>query len=272
VDKFRSDAVEWVGADAFWSGGRYCERHGFRSPHLADASEELEINGVHRAKGNAPSAKVLAQNPLRPPDLIIQTSCISSAGRSARWSLIRDGHRPALHMGSERQRIRAQGRVFDGEIRRANDQVYALFLRNLNIFPPTGLEIGDNFFSLQRKSSEKTPGRKYIGVCAPGRRLKAALIRVYIAFLSSGQVLFEKYGLDADAWMTLVGYFNSLRELGGMKRLVDDDVRTRLRKMADRGLANRTLYTPDTVKELTSGWDRRPFQKFWTYWRAASTR
>ena len=52
--------------------------------------------------------------------------------------------------------------------------------------------------------------------------------------------------------MTLVGYFNSLRELGGMKRLVDDDVRTRLRKMADRGLANRTLYTPDTVKELTS--------------------
>ena len=52
--------------------------------------------------------------------------------------------------------------------------------------------------------------------------------------------------------MTLVGYFNSLRELGGMKRLVDDDVRTRLRKMDERGLANRTLYTPDTVKELTS--------------------
>ena len=89
-------------------------------------------------------------------------------------------------------------------------------------------------------------------MCAPGRRLKAALIRVYVAFLSAGQVLFEKHGLDADPWMTLVGYFNSLRELGGMKRLVDDDVRTRLRKMLDRGLANRTLYTPDTVKELTS--------------------
>src|SRR5271166_3682266 len=65
-------------------------------------------------------------------------------------------------------------------------------------------------------------------------------------------MLFEKYGLHADPWMTLVGYFNSLRELGGMKRLVDDDVRTRLRKMVDRGLANRILYTPDTVKELTS--------------------
>ena len=52
--------------------------------------------------------------------------------------------------------------------------------------------------------------------------------------------------------MTLVGYFNSLRELGGMRRMVDDDVRTRLGKMAERGLAKRILYTPDSVKELTS--------------------
>ena len=39
--------------------------------------------------------------------------------------------------------------------------------------------------------------------------------------------------------MTLVGYFNSMRELGGMRRLVDDDVDTRLRKMDQRGLARR---------------------------------
>ena len=29
--------------------------------------------------------------------------------------------------------------------------------------------------------------------------------------------------------MTLVGYFNSMRELGGMRRVVEDAVRTRLR-------------------------------------------
>jgi len=36
------------------------------------------------------------------------------------------------------------------------------------------------------------------------------------------------YGEAADPWLTAVGYFNSLRELGGMRRLAEDDVRTRV--------------------------------------------
>ena len=51
--------------------------------------------------------------------------------------------------------------------------------------------------------------------------------------------------------MTLVGYFNSIRELGGMRRLVDDDVYTRVRKMDRRGLAKRLL-SPGYLQELTS--------------------
>jgi Helicase conserved C-terminal domain len=253
VDKFAQ--MPWNGAVQMLFGqvDGYCERHGFRSPHLADSSEELAVNGVHRAKGTTPAARVLPQNPLRPPDLIIQDELhLISGPLGTLVGLYETAIDRLCTWEVNGKRIRPKVVCSTATIRRASDQVYGLFLRNLNIFPPTGLEIGDNFFSLQRKSSEETPGRKYIGVCAPGRRLKAALIRVYIAFLSAGQVLFERHGLDADAWMTLVGYFNSLRELGGMKRLVDDDVRTRLRKMESRGLANRTLYTPDTVKELTS--------------------
>ncbi len=49
--------------------------------------------------------------------------------------------------------------------------------------------------------------------------------------------------------MTLVGYFNSMRELGGMRRLVDDDVRVRLQRADARGLAKRP--TPN-LEELTS--------------------
>jgi superfamily II DNA/RNA helicase len=49
--------------------------------------------------------------------------------------------------------------------------------------------------------------------------------------------------------MTLVGYFNSMRELGGMRRAVEDAVSSRVRKMRDRGLANRFT---DSIEELTS--------------------
>ena len=51
VDKFAQ--MPWNGSVQMLFGqvDGYCERHGFRSPHLAEASEELEIDGVHRAKG-----------------------------------------------------------------------------------------------------------------------------------------------------------------------------------------------------------------------------
>ncbi len=49
--------------------------------------------------------------------------------------------------------------------------------------------------------------------------------------------------------MTLVGYFNSLRELAGMRRLVEDDVQNRLRHMDQHGLAKRKS---PLIEELTS--------------------
>ena len=66
-----------------------------------------------------------------------------------------------------------------------------------------------------------------MGICAPGSSRPAVLIRTYTAFLTAAQALFERFGPVADPYMTLVGYFNSLRELGGMKRLAEDDVQTR---------------------------------------------
>src|SRR5690606_2296564 len=100
-------------------------------------------------------------------------------------------------------------------------------------------------------SSDAAPARRYLGVCAPGTRLKTVLIRVYAAFMAAAQKLFDDYGEDADPWMTLVGYFNSMRELGGMRRVVDDAVRTRLFRMDEHGLASRSI-NHQNIEELTS--------------------
>jgi hypothetical protein len=248
VDKFAQ--MPWKGETQMLFGqvDGLCERHGFRSPEIDDA-------GSHpRSKdGKFGPARTVPSNPLRPPDLIIQDELHLISGplgtlvglyetaidRLCSWRVGGRTVRPKLIAST-------------ATIRQARDQVHALFMRNTSVFPPNGLDVRDNFFSLQRPSNEATPGRKYIGICAPGRRLKLALIRTYVTLLAAAEVLFERYGEAADPWMTLVGYFNSLRELGGMRRMVDDDVRSRLRQMGERGLARRTLYTPDSVRELTS--------------------
>ena len=68
--------------------------------------------------------------------------------------------------------------------------MHSLFLRRVEIFPPPGLDAGDNFFAYEAPPSEAHPGRRYLGICAPGVRHKTALIRIYIAFLAAAQKLY----------------------------------------------------------------------------------
>ena len=90
------------------------------------------------------------------------------------------------------------------------------------------------------------------------------LIRVYTAFLTASQALFDRFGQPADPYLTTVGYFNSLRELGGMRRLAEDDVQTRSYRvqmsLVDRpGLAQRSV---SNIRELTSRVSSRDIPKY----------
>jgi hypothetical protein len=55
--------------------------------------------------------------------------------------------------------------------------------------------------------------------------------------------------------MTLAGYFNSIRELAGTRRLVEDDIRTRLRDADQRGLAKRRVRALEELTSRKSGTD-----------------
>lgn len=243
VDKFAQ--LPWNGATGMLFGqvDGYCPRHGFRSPDMDDKER-------HPAQGGLPAVQVLKHNPLRPPDLIIQDELHLISGplgtlvglyeaavdRLASWDV-----------GGKR--VRPKVVASTATIRRAPDQIHALFLRQVAVFPPQGLDASDNFFSRQQQDTSKEPGRRYLGICAIGKRQKAVLIRVYTAFMAAAQKLYQNYGVHVDPWMTLVGYFNAMRELGGMRRLVEDDVRSRLNQTDKRGLARRR---PPALEELTS--------------------
>jgi hypothetical protein len=66
------------------------------------------------------------------------------------------------------------------------------------------------------------------------------MLRVYLALLAAAQRWYEQAKSPAgqlnpaDPYMTLLGYFNSLRELGGARRLIEDEVRNRLAGYGNR--------------------------------------
>ena len=242
VDKFAQMPWNGVTQMLFGQVDGYCERHGFRSPDLDDSD-------THPKQGNLPAAKTISHGPLRPPDLIIQDELHLISGPLG--SLVGLYETAVDHLSSwevNGEKVRPKIIASTATIRNARMQVHKTFHRKVCVFPPQGLDVEDNFFALQSDLAVK-PGRLYIGVCAPGRRLKSVLIRVYIAYLASGQALYEKYGKAADPYMTAVGYFNSMRELGGMRRLVDDDIRSGLGHADKRGFPKRALRS---VEELTS--------------------
>lgn len=225
---------------------RHCLKHGYLTP--AD-----DHPASHRAGKGQPVIPVRNCTPFLPPELIIQDELHLISGPLGTLTGLYETAIDALCMraGAGGGSVRPKVIASTATIRRAGDQVRSLFAREVHLFPPSGLSAQDSFFA-RAQPLDQQPGRSYVGVFAPGRSVKTALVRVYAILLQVGGELLDEYGPEAaDAYFTLVGYFNSLRELGGALRLVEDDIVQRMQLLArQRGKPLREIATEDC--ELTS--------------------
>jgi hypothetical protein len=146
---------------------------------------------------------------------------------------VRDGVRPKV-IGST------------ATIRRASEQIMAIFNREAELFPPPGLDASDSGFAVRDSSA---PARRYSSVTTAGRSAKFTLQAVSASLLQSAKELFDR-DLTPDAYWTLVEYFNALRELGGALVLMQDDVPSTIEQFAQRH--NEAPRTLQIVAELTS--------------------
>ena len=103
-------------------------------------------------------------------------------------------------------------------IRRAREQILALYDREVKQFPPPVLTAGDSFFATTDKLKL---GRLYLGFMAPAQSGKVAFQKSAGALL---QIQKELDPIARDAFFTLVAYFNSLRELSGASILSQDNL------------------------------------------------
>jgi hypothetical protein len=246
VDKFA--ALPWVGQSGAFFGhvDRYDPGRGFYG-----ASEP----GQGRPLGNG--------HQLDPPDLIIQDELHLISGPLGTVAGLYEAAIDLLaSRGSGEHRIRPKIVASTATVRRAESQIRSLFDReHTAVFPPPGIDRRDSFFAHTVPSSQE-PARLYLGVASQGRGPKLLFLRALQTLLSGAQALSTPPAAGAsdpaDPYLTVLAYFNALRELGGARRIVEDDVREHVANYGDKRrrvappdapFANRALRLP---LELTS--------------------
>jgi hypothetical protein len=210
VDKLAR--LPWVGEAAalFGRAAYLCDDHGF----FTAAADHTGVFGK--------ACAIVSAGESRGTDLVIQDELHLISGPLG--SLV-GLYEIAVEFLASRAHSPPKVVASTATIRSATDQVRALYGRADRLFPPPALNAFDTFFARPALRSE-TPGRLYIGLTAPGTSTKSGLIRTYASLLAGVVALYPEE-VD-DAYWTLVGYFNSLRELGGAVSFLQDDIPSRL--------------------------------------------
>lgn len=179
--------------------------------------------------------------PLPAPELIIQDELHLISGPLGTIAGVYETAIDALCTRSiNGKEVRPKIIASTATVRRADTQIRALFERQqVAIFPPQGPDRRDSFFAYTEPDGSPS-ARRYVGVAAQGRSLKVLYLRTALAILSAAKVAYDREGGStapanpADPYMTMLSYFNSLRELGGTRRIIEDEVRTRVAQYSRR--------------------------------------
>jgi hypothetical protein len=119
--------------------------------------------------------------------------------------------------------------VSTATIRAAGEQIQSLYCRTFKQFPPSGLLAGKNFFSDAEEAhplDDKGPGRWYVGVMAPGRGPITPTTRIWASMLQEAQAIRGSGPItdELEYFWTIVGYFNAMRELAGIRAGYEQDI------------------------------------------------
>ena len=176
----------------------------------------------------------------RPPDLIIQDELHLISGPLGTMAGLYEtaiDHLCRRRIGD--REVRPKIVASTATVRLAQRQVRALFGRSsVDVFPPPGIDRRDSFFA-REAPEEEANARLYLGIAAQGRGPKVIFLRSMITLMAAAQAAWDACSggggaNSADPYMTAVAYFNALRELGSARRIVEDEIGSRLLIYGDR--------------------------------------
>lgn len=132
-------------------------------------------------------------------------------------------------------------------IRSAEDQVKGLMAREVQLFPPSGIDEDNSYFAVPDRDR---PGRIYLGLMPQAFTQATSTVKGMTPLLEAPYALPSKEEPDLDAYWTVVAYHNSLRELGRTVTIVRDDIQSLLTARSSLTTVSRALRS-DGLVELT---------------------
>ena len=210
---------------------------------LLGGADRYDASGFYNAA--EPRGGTRLAQPLGPPDLVIQDELHLISGPLGTMVGLYETAIEALCVrdiapGEPGAKVRPKIVASTATARQAGDQIQSLFGRaGTEVFPPPGPNRRDSFFARTAPVSQ-TPGRLYLGVAATGRNPKVVMRRTWLALMGAAERAYRDAGghrndaNPADPYMTVLGYFNSLRELGGARRILEEEVRNTIKKYGER--------------------------------------
>lgn len=242
VDKFARLPFEPATAAIFGNVDRYIQGYGYVRKDIIYSAREEYFRRQTRVSAEKPE----------PPSLIIQDELhliegplgsLTGLYETAVDELCLSNGGPVKYIAST------------ATIKHADRQVKALFLREAFQFPPAGISIEDNFFSRIRYMSLEEaldnpdrPGKIYTGVIAPAKGPLTPQVRIYSRLWVTAKEI-EKIS-SGKKLLPVVGYYNAVKELAGGRKVLDQDIRERLRTVF--GIDQSDLPDSVSIVELSS--------------------
>ena len=243
ADKIARLAFEPRAAGLFGNVERYNSYYGYYRKY----TEDLKPNDSSKRRFENENIDIKLQKPLKAPDLIIQDELhLIDGPLGSLFGLYESVISAILAEKDANPKYIAS----TATINNSEDQSKLIFSKKLFQFPPHGLSIDDNFFvqehiessEIEFKDSiwnENNSGRIYMGVYCPGKGPITPQIRLWSSIFDTCQKNIDDENILY--YWTLVGYYNSMRELGGGGALYREDIGERLNHLHSKRVLNKNL-------------------------------
>ncbi len=228
VDKFAQLPILPQTAAMFGNVNMIDDKWGFYREKMSEKPED-------RDAGN-----VFPISPFLPPEIILQDELHLIEGPLGSMVGLYETAIDILSTRYENNlQIAPKYLVSTATIRAAGEQIQSLYCRTFKQFPPSGLLAGKNFFSDADEAhplDDQGPGRWYVGIMAPGRGPITPTTRIWASILQESQAIRGSGPITDELkyFWTVVGYFNAMRELAGIRAGYEQDIPAHVNIIASR--------------------------------------